>query len=77
VIEREERQYLTAVADVSLEIEKGQTFALVGESGSGKSTIAKMVVGLLAASSGASSSAAAISRHCRPPNSGPSAAASR
>ena len=52
VIEREERQYLTAVADVSFEIGRGETFALVGESGSGKSTIAKMVVGLLTASAG-------------------------
>jgi peptide/nickel transport system ATP-binding protein len=52
VIEREEKQYLTAVADVSFTINRGETFALVGESGSGKSTIAKMVVGLLAASQG-------------------------
>ncbi|MFD1195701.1 ABC transporter ATP-binding protein [Seohaeicola saemankumensis] len=52
VLEREEKQYLTAVADVSFEIKRGETFALVGESGSGKSTIAKMVVGLLGASEG-------------------------
>ncbi|NBN65054.1 ATP-binding cassette domain-containing protein [Microvirga tunisiensis] len=52
VIEREERQFLTAVADVNFEIRKGETFALVGESGSGKSTIAKMVVGLIPVSSG-------------------------
>lgn len=47
VIEREERQFLRAVDDVSFEINKGETFALVGESGSGKSTVAKMVVGLI------------------------------
>ncbi len=52
VLEREEKQYLTAVADVSFKINRGETFALVGESGSGKSTIAKMVVGLLGASQG-------------------------
>jgi peptide/nickel transport system ATP-binding protein len=52
VIEREDRQFLTAVADVSFEIGKGETFALVGESGSGKSTIAKMIVGLVGASDG-------------------------
>ncbi|MEZ5751742.1 MAG: ABC transporter ATP-binding protein [Paracoccaceae bacterium] len=52
VIEREERQFLTATADVSLEIAKGETFALVGESGSGKSTIAKMIAGLLPPSAG-------------------------
>ncbi|MFA5538168.1 MAG: ATP-binding cassette domain-containing protein, partial [Gemmobacter sp.] len=52
VLEREERQFLTAVKDVNFEIRRGETFALVGESGSGKSTIAKMVVGLLAASEG-------------------------
>ena len=52
VIEREDRQFLTAVADVSFTIARGETFALVGESGSGKSTIAKMIVGLLGASEG-------------------------
>lgn len=52
VIEREAQQFLTAVADVSFDIGRGETFALVGESGSGKSTIARMIVGLLAASEG-------------------------
>ncbi|KPQ07927.1 MAG: peptide/nickel transport system ATP-binding protein [Rhodobacteraceae bacterium HLUCCA12] len=52
VIEREDRQFLTATADVNFEIRRGETFALVGESGSGKSTIAKMIVGLLEPSAG-------------------------
>lgn len=53
VLEREDKQFLTACNDVSFEIEKGSTFALVGESGSGKSTVAKMAVGLLQPTRGA------------------------
>lgn len=37
---------LSAVNDVSLTFECGQSYALVGESGSGKSTLAKLLVGL-------------------------------
>lgn len=47
ILERQEKQFLTAAQEVNFEIPKGQTFALVGESGSGKSTIGKMIVGLL------------------------------
>jgi len=46
------RKRLTAVADVSLALRKGETFGLVGESGSGKTTLAKCVTGLLAPDSG-------------------------
>ena len=52
VIERQPKQFLTAVSGVSLDIARGETFALVGESGSGKSTVARMVVGLLEPSGG-------------------------
>ncbi|WP_108482087.1 ABC transporter ATP-binding protein [Oceaniglobus ichthyenteri] len=47
VIERLPKRMLTAVSDVSFDIEERSVYALVGESGSGKSTIGKMVVGLL------------------------------
>ena len=39
--------HAVAVADVSLQIRRGETFALVGESGCGKTTLGKAVVQLL------------------------------
>jgi peptide/nickel transport system ATP-binding protein len=52
VVERREKAFLTAVSDVSFEIEEKTVYALVGESGSGKSTIGKVLVGLLGPSKG-------------------------
>ena len=46
VLEHEPRRLLRAVDRISLEIFKGETFALVGESGCGKSTVARLIVGL-------------------------------
>jgi peptide/nickel transport system ATP-binding protein len=40
------------VKDVSLRIDRGETLGLVGESGSGKSTVARMILGLVPATSG-------------------------
>lgn len=47
IVERLPKALLTAVSDVSFEVEERSVYALVGESGSGKSTIGKMIVGLL------------------------------
>jgi len=46
------RRTLTAVDGVSLSIARGETFAIVGESGCGKTTLARMILGLLAPSEG-------------------------
>ena len=46
------RGAVQAVNDVSFRLDKGEVFGLAGESGSGKSTIARMILGLVAPSAG-------------------------
>ena len=50
--ERKGKSFLRAVDGLDIDIPLGKTFSLVGESGCGKSTVAKLVVGLHAASRG-------------------------
>lgn len=52
VIEGKPRQFVHAVDGVSFGIARGRTLALVGESGCGKSTVARLLVGLHAPTSG-------------------------
>jgi peptide/nickel transport system ATP-binding protein len=49
---RSEGHVVQAVADVSLQLGRGETLALVGESGSGKSTAARIALGLIRPNSG-------------------------
>lgn len=46
------KNYVDALAGVSLTVKRGQTLGIVGESGSGKSTAAKVLVGLEQPTSG-------------------------
>jgi len=45
-------ELVTAVDDISLQVEKGMTFGVIGENGSGKSTLLKLVAGIAKPSSG-------------------------
>ena len=49
---RRQKNSISAVNDVSIEIYKGDIFGIAGESGSGKTTLAKMILGLYSATSG-------------------------
>ncbi len=51
------KERMCAVDNLSLTIEKGETYGLVGESGCGKSTTGRMIVGLTKADSGSIPSA--------------------
>ena len=52
VLEGTPVQLLRAVDGMSFELRRGETLALVGESGCGKSTVARLIVGLYAPTSG-------------------------
>mgnify|MGYP001082691354 CR=1 FL=1 len=45
-------EMVTALDEVSLEVEKGTTFGIIGENGSGKSTLLKVVAGIAKPTSG-------------------------
>ena len=45
-LRREKRRYISAVDDVTLGVEKGETLVVLGESGCGKTTLGRLIVGL-------------------------------
>ena len=59
-----------AVADVSLQIDRGAFVGIIGRSGAGKSTLLRMINRLVEPSAGASSSTVSILLHCGAANCG-------
>lgn len=49
---RRERDGFLALADVDMEVRRGETFAVIGPNGSGKSTLLKLVAGILQPTTG-------------------------
>lgn len=52
VLERRPKLFVKAVSDVNFSVPRGSCFSIVGESGCGKSTVARLVTGLYATTSG-------------------------
>lgn len=52
MLERKPKLFVRAVDDISFAVPRGSCFSIVGESGCGKSTVARLVTGLYATSSG-------------------------
>jgi len=50
--ERQEKQYLWALNDVSFDLNKGESLALIGPNGAGKTTILKLLAGITTQTSG-------------------------
>src|SRR5260221_13643587 len=50
--EEDDRRFVRALADTSLDVERGELLCLIGPSGCGKSTLLNMIGGLLSPSSG-------------------------